>query len=375
MERFFCAAILSAPDIGVAKASKLISFFGSAREAWKAPESSMISPIGEDAAASLCKFQRSHADLPDLIASACEKKHISVCAKDDAEYPGMLREIFSAPLVLFYKGKLVPDANRIALVGARRATLYGKRVAEDIARDLAKAGVTVVSGAARGIDSAAHAGALLAGRTVAVLGCGVDVVYPKENEKLLDEIAEKGAVISEYAPGTQPLPSLFPMRNRIISGLSSGVVVVEAADRSGSLITAELALSSGRDVFAVPGAIYSEMSRGPNRLIQEGAKLVRGVRDILDEYGWIRDARKKTTSPLIESLLAGLSAEARTVYSILSDDVPLTIDEIVYGLHGKGDASNVAFLLLSMQLRGIVTEDENHAYVRAALDGVPARSP
>ena len=255
------------------------------------------------------------------------------------------------------------------MVGSRRASKYGARVAEDIARELSARGVTVVSGAARGIDSAAHRGALSTGqtgRTVAVLGCGVDVVYPKENDRLLAEIAESGVVLSEYPPGTQPFSAFFPQRNRIISGLSRGVLVVEAAERSGSLITAELALSEGRDVFAVPGSIYSDTSRGCHNLIRQGAKLTVSAEDILDEYAWAAQTKKTSTGASLgqkeNEVPEGLSEEEKAVYALLSKDAALTVDDMIYRLHGRGDASNVAFLLLQLQLKGYIEEDENRAY-------------
>ena len=211
-----------------------------------------------------------------------------------------------------------------------------------------------MSGAARGIDTASHLGALQKGRTVAVLGCGVDVAYPPDNADLLETIAEGGAVVSEYAPGTPPLPVFFPARNRIISGLASGTIVVEAAEKSGSLITAEFALNEGRDVFAVPGSIYSAASRGCHRLIQQGAKLVTGSADILEEYG-AAAGRKNTKCRTLQDL-PEMSAEEAAIYQVLSWDRPLSMDEVIYKLHGN--ASNTAFLLLQMELRGLVTENE-----------------
>ena len=287
---------------------------------------------------------------------------------EDETYPALLREIFQPPLVLFYRGTLAPKASRLAMVGARRASTYGKHVAEEIASDLARDGVTVVSGAARGIDTASHRGALRTGRTVAVLGCGLDIVYPPENGRLLADIAEQGAVISEYPPGTRPLAAFFPARNRIISGLSRGTIVVEAAEKSGSLITAELALSEGRDVFAIPGSIYSETSRGCHRLIQQGAKLVVDAADVLAEYE-IGQADPTAEKKRRVAVLGDLSPEERAVYDVLAFDAGLTVDEIIYRLHGRSEVSNVAFLLLQMELAGWVEADENRAYSRAVKEG------
>ena len=362
----YFAAMLSASGVGIPGAERLANAAGGAREAWGADAGSLQKFLNEKAAQALLALRREKPGLPEEIAEACTKKRIRVLVRDDEEYPPILREIARPPLVLFARGNPIPGTERIAIVGARAATQYGKRVAEEIAMGVAAQGVTVVSGAAQGIDSAAHKGALRAGRTVAVLGCGVDVAYPKFNAKLLDEIAESGVVLSEYPPGTQPFPAFFPQRNRIISGLSRGTLVVEAAERSGSLITAELALSEGRDVFAVPGSIYSDLSRGCHRLIQQGAKLAASAEDILSEYSWAeKKSPSKRPAELFEEVPAGLSEEEKAVYAILSKEEALSVDEIIYRLHGRGDASNIAFLLLQMQLRGIIEEDENRAYRRA----------
>ncbi len=361
------AAMLSASGVGIPGAERLAKAVGDARKAWDADAGTLQKNLGEKAAQALLALRKEKPDLPEEIAEACEKQDIRVLVRDDEEYPAILREIARPPLALFVRGNPIPDAERIAVVGSRAASQYGKRVAEEIAMGVASRGVTVVSGAAQGIDSAAHKGALRAGRTVAVLGCGVDVVYPKSNAKLIAEIAETGVVLSEYPPGTQPFPAFFPQRNRIISGLCRGTLVVEAAERSGSLITAELALSEGRDVFAVPGSIYSDLSRGCHRLIQQGAKLAASAEDILSEYAWAgkEPPRAQQRSLFEEEAPEGLSEEEKAVYAILPKEEALSVDEIIYRLHGRGDASNVAFLLLQMQLKGLVVEDESRAYSRA----------
>ncbi len=207
----------------------------------------------------------------------------SCITRDEASYPVNLREIPMPPERLWVRGRVeTDDTLAIAIVGAREATPYGLGCAERLAADLAARGITVVSGLARGIDSAAHRGALEAGgRTVAVLGSGVDVIYPPENRRLASDIAARGAIVSQFAPGTPPLAGYFPVRNRVIAGLSLGVVVVEAAEKSGSLITAGLAGELGREVMAVPGPLTSLMSRGAHRLIQDGAALVQGWEDVV----------------------------------------------------------------------------------------------
>ncbi len=231
----------------------------------------------------------------DRVLGRCDALGLRVLTLQDAEYPSRLRNIFDPPVLLYVKGRLpvVDEEVSIAMVGTRGATPYGVRSAEELGYGLAKQGAVVVSGMAEGIDAAALRGALRAGgRVISVLGCGIDVVYPKENRYLYEDVAASGALLSEYAPGTEPRGEHFPVRNRIISGLSLGTVVVEAPDRrSGALNTAHTALEQGRDVFAVPGGMDAEMSRGCNRLIREGAALVTEAWDILREYQAVYPAR------------------------------------------------------------------------------------
>jgi DNA processing protein len=213
-----------------------------------------------------------------------DKQKISIITYQDELYPPKLLNIYDRPPFIYVLGSLNKDDINIAIVGSRMASTYGKYTTEKISRELALKGITVVSGMARGIDSAAHRGAITAhGRTVAILGSGLDVIYPPENERLFADIIQNGAVISEFSLGTPPRSSNFPARNRIISGMSYGVVIVEAGEKSGSLITARLALEQGREVFAVPGSIDSTGSRGTNRLIKQGAKLIENTDDILEE--------------------------------------------------------------------------------------------
>lgn len=224
------------------------------------------------------------ADVPRHLEQAASLG-VKILAYDDPSYPALLRNIHDPPPVLFVKGDLEPrDLNTIAIVGSRGCTYYGREQAARFAANLATCGFTIASGGARGVDSAAHRGALAdpAGRTIAVLGCGVDVVYPPENDALFQQIAQRGAILSEYPLGTQPLAEHFPRRNRIVSGMSRGVLVIEADEKSGALITANIACEQGRMVFALPGRIDNKMSTGPNKLIREGATLVTGVQDLID---------------------------------------------------------------------------------------------
>jgi len=223
------------------------------------------------------------------VIAYCGNLNVRILTYDDPNYPDILRKIFDPPYVLYMKGNLLSwdKLLSIGIVGTRNFSEYGKRAAFDISYHLAKCGITIVSGMARGLDSVAHEAAIKAqGTTIAVLGCGIDIVYPPENVALEDAILKCGAVLTEYPPGTKPLGSNFPKRNRIISALSQGVLVVEAKASSGSLITADCALGQDRDVFAVPGSIYSSRSDGTNYLIAQGAKLVTCAEDILIEYSW-----------------------------------------------------------------------------------------
>jgi DNA processing protein len=219
--------------------------------------------------------------ITDELANL-EKIRAHVISIRDASYPEPLKQIPDAPIVLYSKGPVSFQSRMMAVVGARKATFEGMNLAERIAETLSSLGITVVSGFARGIDSAAHRGALKGkGKTVAVLGCGVDVCYPAENKQLYERIGDDGLMVTEYSPGERPLPAHFPARNRIIAGLSKGVLVVEASAKSGSLITARLALEYGREVLAVPGRVFDEEYKGANNLIKQGAKLVEGMEDII----------------------------------------------------------------------------------------------
>jgi DNA processing protein len=295
----------------------------------------------------------------------------------DDGYPAWLRAIADPPAVLYCDGQIEPrDRQAIAIVGARQATPYGLRATETLARELSGAGFTIVSGLARGIDAAAHRAALEAGgRTIAVLGCGLDVNYPPGHTSLHAEIAGSGAVLTEFAPGTPPWASNFPRRNRIISGLSLGVVVVEAAEDSGSLITARLALEQGREVFAVPGSIDAPLSRGPHGLLKQGAKLVETVDDIVEELLPQLELPLTLPSPLTHcsrramgapgegkfSDLPCLSEVEQVVLAVMSRD-PLHLDDLTErsGLTPAG----VAGILLGLELKDVVRQLPGQRYVR-----------
>jgi len=360
MSKIHIAALQMVSGIGSARIKSLISFFGSAELAWQASGRDLfLCGCLDEITYNKLIIHRENIDIYNL-AGEWEKRGIHICDLHDPAYPQLLLQTFNPPYVLYYKGKLPNTQHMIAVVGARRATPYGKNIAHLLSSELAEAGVWVVSGAARGIDTAVHQGALTKGYTVAVLGSGVDVHYPAENGKLFAQIAECGALISEYPPGTMAHPGNFPARNRIINGLSRGVVVVEAAEKSGALITADFALEEGRDVFAVPGSIFSEVSKGTHRLIKQGAKLVDRASDILEEY---QLEGKKNEQAVLE-----LSAEEKTVYEVLTYDTPIGIEDII--MKAKLNLAIVTYILLQLELRGLAIEHSGKRYLRIAKEGI-----
>jgi DNA processing protein len=361
MEKIYLAALQMVAGIGNVRLKGLVSFFGSAQQAWLANKRDLFLCGHLDE--TIYNKLLIHREKIDIYTLACdwERKGIRICSHNDSEYPKLLLNTYNAPQVLFYRGALPITDHLIAIVGARKATSYGKNVAQLLASELNEAGVWVVSGAARGIDTAAHQGALLKdGYTIAVLGCGVDINYPPENGKLINQIAESGAVVSEYAPGTMAHPGHFPARNRIINGLSRGVVVVEAAERSGALITADFALEEGRDVFAVPGSIFSPSSKGTHRLVKQGAKLIDSTVDILEEYDIV--IKEKETQKI------DLTSEEAMVYDILTYENSLGIEDIV--MKTKLSTAVITYILLQFELRGLVTENSGKRYLRCAKEGV-----
>lgn len=275
------------PGVGPRIRRSLLERFGSPEAVFTAAPSDLRGVPG--VGAKLCRAIATARDEIDVHAEIelCRQENINILVESDDNYPRPLRDIPDPPGVLFSKGNWKPsDALAIAIVGSRHATQYGLTQAERLAGSLARAGLTIISGLARGVDAAAHRGALAAGgRTIAVLGSGILDLYPPEHKGLADEVAKQGAVISEAAPRAAPISGMFPQRNRLISGLSLGVVVIEASQRSGALITARLAGEQGRDVFALPGPVTSRMSQGCHRLIRDGAKLIETADDVLEELG------------------------------------------------------------------------------------------
>lgn len=349
-------AFSSIPGVGRVRVSRLERYFGSLQEAWKAPEGKLREAgLGSRSIDALLSARRLLS--PDAHIERLDRLGIKALVCDAPSFPPALKETPDYPAVLYVRGTLpMPHEPCLAVVGTRRPTIYGRQVAEEVVTDLAVNGITIVSGLARGIDSVAHRAALEAGgRTLAVLAGGLDTVYPAENARLARTIMERGALVSEHPPGTRPRPEHFPMRNRIMSGLSLGVLVVEAGDRSGALITAGQALDQNREVFAVPGSILAPASRGTNHLIQEGAKLVRGYEDVLEELNLTPIAGQAE----IEALSALSESEALIVEQLGSE--PNHIDEIC---RGSGlTMPQVGSTLAMLELRGIARQVGNMNYV------------
>ena len=344
--------------IGPTRVRRLLNHFGDLQAAWTATPLDLAAGGLDRRAIENTVEARSRLNL-DAELEAVLAKGISVLTWEDESYPKLLSPIPASPPVLYVQGALKPEDDwAVAVVGTRHASSYGREAAADLAAGLARNRITVVSGLARGIDGIAHRAALDAGgRTIAVLGCGLDTIYPPEHTRLARDIVANGALVSDYALRTKPEARNFPARNRIISGLSLGVLVVEGADDSGSMITADFALEQGRDVFAVPGSIFAPRSQGTNRLIQQGAHIVTGVQVILEELNLTQAGQQMDVRSIIpdnpteEALIRNLSAE------------PRHMDEIVRatGL----PTADVSAALAMMELKGMVRQVASMTYVLA----------
>ncbi|MFQ5862990.1 MAG: DNA-processing protein DprA [Candidatus Brocadiales bacterium] len=352
--------------IGTTTYRMLLERFGSASAVLNARRTELegIPGIGTKLADELTR-SRNNVNIDKELALA-QEHGVNIVPYTHEDYPHNLRAIYDPPLVLYIKGKLNPsDVLSMAIVGSRRCTYYGQSQSKRLARLLGQSGFTIVSGLARGIDTVAHQGALEVGaRTITVMGCGLGRVYPRENRELAERISCQGAVVSELPMLTPPSDKNFPPRNRLISGLSLGVVVVEASQRSGALITAHWALEQGKEVFAVPGQVDSPYSRGTHRLLKEGAKLVEDVNDIIEELGplaetlSICDEKEEVQDP--RSL--ALNSQEKKIFSLLSSQ-PKTIDEITE--ESQLPASNVASTLMILEIRKLIKQLSGKRFVKA----------
>lgn len=372
-EVLYWLALLLTPGLGTKRTLDLVGRYGSAETILRLDadelESAGVAPAVAQSMASGCLFEQAAKAAEELKAQGAE-----VIPLTDRRYPARLREIYDPPPVLFAKGRLeLLDTVMVAIAGSRRPSAYGVAVAERLGRDLAAAGVTVVSGMARGIDTAAHTGALNAGgATVAVFGCGLDVIYPVENRKLAERIAREGLLLTEFPPGTPAHPQNFPIRNRVVSGLSEAVVIVEGKQYSGSLITARLALDQNREVFAVPGNITQPCSFGPNLLLKQGANLVQSAEDILDGLGAEARARlaRQPALPLAQAAAEpeGPAAHvASQVLSLLSLDRPVPLDDLVESLPHISPSELIA-VLFELEQSGRIRQLPGRSYVKVWIE-------
>lgn len=361
------------PGLGSRNAGKLLGAFGTPEAIFRAPltelEALGLTAATAQAIHSQHPLRRAERELARVKEIGCD-----LVTWDNARYPSLLREIYDPPPLMYVRGD--PDVlNRhsIAIVGTRRPTPYGNQMAGRLGQDLAERGLVIASGLARGIDTLAHRGALKASSaaTIAVVGCGIDVLYPKENKKLFDEIASgRGAVVTELPTGTPPVPQNFPVRNRIIAGLALGAVVVEGTEHSGSLITARLAMEFGREVYGVPGNATQPNSYGPNQLIKQGAKLVTGWQDVIEE---LPTAVRATLAPVQTTTAAeraslvneSLFGPERTLYELLGSDESRHIDELV---ERSGVSSSEALAaLFDLEMKGYVRQLPGKQFVKVML--------
>lgn len=342
---------------------KLLAHTNNAKDAWLAlQDSTLLEQVAQVKADNIPEIKSEATDrLLEKLAAQLQYHAISVIHDIDALYPSYLHSIFDPPITLFCKGNINCLHNLcIAMVGSRRCTAYGKNVAIQFAKVLGEHGVTVVSGGARGIDSYSHEGALAGkGPTVAVLGCGVDKIYPKENKGLFERIlANDGLLLSEYPPGTEPEAYHFPMRNRIIGGISQAVVVVEAKGSSGSLITADMAINNGRDVYAVPGNVLEAHAAGNHWLLRQGAQVLTKPEDILEDYNWndyTKNSRIRTGSVL------HCTTEEDSILQVLHTDVPSSVEDILQRTNMP--LSTIQVHLLQLELKKYIYKDSSGKYI------------
>jgi DNA processing protein len=365
-------ALALTPGLGARTAGKLLREFGSPTAIFNASLTALEAQRLPAAVAQSLHAKQSLSLAAKELAQA-QALGCHLLTWDEPQYPARLREIYDPPPLLYVRGKIeLLNRHLISVVGARRPTPYGNQMAERLAKDLAERGLVVTSGLARGVDASAHRGALSSptGATIGVLGCGIDVVYPKENKKIFAEMEQRGAIISEFPMGTFPAPQNFPIRNRIIAGMGLGVVVVEGAQYSGSLITARLAMEFGREVFGVPGNATQPSSFGPNQLIKQGAKLVTSWEDVVEELPTpvraelvpVEAASAEERAALVEQ---GLAPNERPLYELMSADEARHVDDLV---ESSGlSSSEVLAALFDLELKGVVRQLPGKQFLKVLL--------
>jgi len=348
--------------VGPVRLRKLLEHFGEPVAILSASKRSLqhVHGIGEEVAEAISNWEGTidlSAELKRIQEFGCR-----VVTQQDEEYPESLRQIYDPPIVLYVKGQMTPkDKNAVALVGSRQMTSYGSETARKLAYQLAYVGVTVVSGGARGIDSSAHQGALAGkGRTIAVLGTGINIIFPAENAPLFERIAANGAIITQFPFNRQADKQSFPIRNRIVAGMTLGTVVIEAHLTSGALITANFATEYGRQVFAVPGRVDSPRSKGCHELIKRGAKLCESAEDILSEFEYLFPGTNRTETDLPALTL---SDTEQRVYDLLAPEEERSIDEVIR--HSQLAPSTVSVALLSLEMKRLVKQLPGKCFIRA----------
>ena len=343
MERYYIATLHAISLIGHQSVRKLVEIFGSAENVWRADSSKLKeSDFKPKMIENLLEFRSKYPDAVEKLVKFCEVKKVKICTSYDENYPPILKEISGAPVVFYYRGELNPDAKRVSIVGTREPTAYGKKVATMLGEELSAAGLTVVSGAARGIDTFAHTAALKVGRTVAVLGYGINKI-PPDKQKLFKEIVVSGGVVmTEFPPNFEGDKGTFPARNRIIAGLSKSVIIVEAGEKSGALITA-----------GFPNSIFSGKSAGCHKLINDGAILLTSSADVLECY----NLQNKKTAPKVEPEVKLEGAE-KIIYEAIPNDDAITLDEILMSVDEVSPAE-ITSIILNLELKGYISEEDD----------------
>lgn len=373
LDNFYLAALCAVGGLGRAKIIKLVQAMGSAQAVYEAESQQLVATgiVKEDAVATFLSKRRK--EVPVRLQRFCEQQGVALLSYRDAAYPQSLLQIADPPLALYVKGELPTAGYAVAVVGSRECTGYGIKAAKTLTKALALRGIPIISGGARGIDTQAHETCLsVGGKTVAVLGCGLDIAYPEENASLFERIVRNGgAVISEYAPGTKPLAKNFPARNRIIVGLAQGVLVAEAKQKSGAIITANIAADEGREVYCVPGNIFESTSAGCHELIRTGAKLVDKAEDILeDKLQWELARKERITQPSIFDFVSTeVEEEPKAQTSELGAKLlellqvgSLPLEKLVED--SGADFASVSMELLELQGAGLVGQNQAMHYYR-----------
>ena len=365
MERYYIATLNAVSRIGHQSVKKLVEIFGSAENVWKADLPDLIeSGINRHAAENLAEFRNKYPDAVEKLVNFCNVKKVKICTFYDEDYPPILKEISGAPVLFYYRGELKTDAERVSIVGTREPTIYGERVARMLGNEFARAGLTVVSGAARGIDTFAHEATLKVGRTVAVLGYGINKI-PREKQQLFEQILENdGVIMSEFPPNFDGTVGTFPARNRIIAGLSRSVIIVEAGEKSGALITADYAADNSREVFAIPHSVFSKKGAGCNNLIRDGAILITSAADVFDSDCYNSDNKKSILRKVLKKVetekaesKSELDEKEKLIYNVIPTDDSITIDEILAKVD-EVEPDEISQIMLNLDLKGYVFSND-----------------